>query len=559
MEVQAKILEGRVYFGTFNKGNDIDPKTQRSGLNFFRFNLIGWLLHKLGFAHKVHYTEGKRHGVVYLNSKSFEAWKERHKDDVDLNQKDLNQALSQKDFEKAIQIIYENFTNHRKVNDQDKITPIPPHDNQKNIPLQKPLERVQEEVNGAGKPIEVKQEPVLPQDKNRQIPAIAFGKKEWAELGLEVEDKIIYENFTNHRKVNDQDKITPIPPHDNQKNIPLQKPLERVQEEVNGAGKPIEVKQEPVLPQDKNRQIPAIAFGKKEWAELGLEVEDKIIYENFTNHRKVNDQDKITPIPPHDNQKNIPLQKPLERVQEEVNGAGKPIEVKQEPVLPQDKNRQIPAIAFGKKEWAELGLEVEDIPLPEDVDAILKSPCPFSKKGERVEQTHVLVLKPGSINGEDLNAENFGKFMKSKFPELDEEGYRFILDDAKKLGSHEEARWILMKKDVIDGSRNKSFADQQKMVEEQGQKKYQVPRVLDVIVCAMTEYARSQGKTRLFSDSPWTYTRCQENVQGYQMVVGGFAPAGLCVSNHSTMTTATLALRPCGSSKVIGSWSLGLW
>ena len=30
--------------------------------------------------------------------------------------------------------------------------------------------------------------------------------------------------------------------------------------------------------------------------------------------------------------------------------------------------------------------------------------------------------------------------------ELDQEGYRFILDDAKKLGSHEKARWILMEK-----------------------------------------------------------------------------------------------------------------
>lgn len=81
MELQAKILDGRVYFGTFNKSNDINPKTKRSGLNFFRFNLIGWLLHKLGFAHKVHYTEGKKHGVVYLNLISFMAWKERHKDD----------------------------------------------------------------------------------------------------------------------------------------------------------------------------------------------------------------------------------------------------------------------------------------------------------------------------------------------------------------------------------------------------------------------------------------------------------------------------------------------
>ena len=301
MVVQAKILEGRVYFGTFDKGNDIDPKTQRSGLNFFRFKLIGWLLHKLGFApHKVHYTDGEKEGVVYLHPESFEAWKKRHKDDVDLNQKDLNQALSQKDFEKAIQIICENFTNHRKANDQDKITPIPPHDNQKNIPLQTPPEKAQKKVTGAGKPIEV---------------------------------------------------------------------------------------------------------------------------------------------------------------------------IKQEPVLPQDKNPQIPAIAFGKKEWEELGLEVEDIPLPEDIEAILKSPCPFSKNGETVEQTHVLVLKPGSINGEDFNAENFGKFMKSKFPELDEEGYRFILDDAKKLRSHEKARWILMTKDVFHGSRNKSFVEQQKMVEEQGAEK----------------------------------------------------------------------------------------
>ena len=45
----------------------------------------------------------------------------------------------------------------------------------------------------------------------------------------------------------------------------------------------------------------------------------------------------------------------------------------------------------------------------------------------------------------------------------------------------------------------------------------------------MAEYSRS--KNRLFSESPWTYTRCQENVQGYQIIVGGFAPAGLYV-NH---------------------------
>ncbi len=363
MELQAKFLEGRVYFGTFDKDNDIDPKTQRSGLNFFRFNVIGRLLHFLGFAHKVHYSDGEKHGVVYLNTKSFDAWKERHKAaDAGLNAISLNQALSQKNIEDAIKIICDNFASNRKAKDNDKIS----------------------------NPVEEKQE-----------------------------------------------------------NIPLpQKPPEKVQEEANGEGKPVEL-------------------------------------------------------------------------------------IKPEPVLAPDKNLQIPAIAFGKKQWAELGLDVEDLPLPANIDEILKSPCPYSKDGKKVEETHVLVLRPGSINGETLNADNFGKFMKSKFPELGEDGYRFIIDKAKKLGSDDKPCWMLLKREVIDGSRNKSFAEQQKMVEEQGQEKYQVPGALDVIVCAMAEYARfkteyARSKTRLFNNDPLTYTRCQK-INGYQVVVGGFAPDGLGV------------------------------
>jgi hypothetical protein len=42
------------------------------------------------------------------------------------------------------------------------------------------------------------------------------------------------------------------------------------------------------------------------------------------------------------------------------------------------------------------------------------------------------------------------------------------------------------------------------------------------------EYIRSG--TRLYSDSPYTFTRCQEKYNDkYQLVVGGFASGGLLV------------------------------
>ena len=87
-----------------------------------------------------------------------------------------------------------------------------------------------------------------------------------------------------------------------------------------------------------------------------------------------------------------------------------------------------------------------------------------------------------------------------------------------------------MTKDVLPGSRSKSYSQQKNIVAELVKTtgvSYQVPTILEAATCILAEYSRSEN--RLFSDSPWTYTRCQENVQGYQMVVGGFAPAGLSV------------------------------
>ncbi len=113
VKLKAEFVKGRCYFENFNNENDVNPKIKRSGLNFFLFNLIGLLLYKLGFAHKINYYDYKdKKGVVYLNRNSFNAWKERHSADRCLDVNLLNKAMSEKKFEEAIKIICDNFSRH---------------------------------------------------------------------------------------------------------------------------------------------------------------------------------------------------------------------------------------------------------------------------------------------------------------------------------------------------------------------------------------------------------------------------------------------------------------
>ncbi|MBN9377278.1 MAG: hypothetical protein BGO14_09290 [Chlamydiales bacterium 38-26] len=176
MEIPVTFSKGRIYFGAFNEDNDIDPKTQRSGVNYFRFNLIGRILHFLGLADKIHYTEGKQKGIVYLNSKSFFAWKERHKQDEGLPVESLNQAFSQKKFEKAVALICVNFVkhkaNHQKSFEELKETPSSSQEEtETNSPLQedtlsnsneKSKSNVQNSSDDLNQPLEIMANPETP-------------------------------------------------------------------------------------------------------------------------------------------------------------------------------------------------------------------------------------------------------------------------------------------------------------------------------------------------------------------------------------------------------------
>ena len=196
--------------------------------------------------------------------------------------------------------------------------------------------------------------------------------------------------------------------------------------------------------------------------------------------------------------------------------------------VPSGEAELVRSLAFGAEKWesyfGEVGVEP---PLPPDIAAILMSPCPLWP-GKTVGETHKLVLVPQTVNGAlltlDLLEQLIQRPIKGKTTK-----YRHYWHNLKKEhGSTScSSHWILMTKDVIPGSRSQVYTAQQAQVAALlgG---YQVPRLLEAAVCVLIEHVETG--TRFFSDNPWTYNRCQERVDGYQTVVGGFAATGLNIS-----------------------------
>ena len=190
-------------------------------------------------------------------------------------------------------------------------------------------------------------------------------------------------------------------------------------------------------------------------------------------------------------------------------------------------------IAFSSNNWAEwnaalvndVDIRQEMLSLPQNIaEELRRSAFP----GKSIRETHILVRMP-----KGLTVKKLGELAKKYFPS-NINGYKDIRDRIiDELGdkSVEESFWLLMTKEVLPGSRNKSYEQQKTTVAELAATTgapYQVPTALEAATCILAEYSRS--KNRLFNDSPWTFTHCKESVQGWQVVVGSFAPAGLVVN-----------------------------
>ena len=201
-------------------------------------------------------------------------------------------------------------------------------------------------------------------------------------------------------------------------------------------------------------------------------------------------------------------------------------------------------IAFGNDKWAQcFGTDVvknEDnreefssLPSNDFIADCKKFKSIFPERNAK--DSLMLVRLPKTLNG-GLTLKSLGELAKKYFSASDT-GYTFIwsaIIQEQGDKSIDKSQWVVMTKDVLPGSRSKSYGQQKTIIDKLAKTTgvpYQVPTTLEAATCILAEYSRSEN--RLFSDSPWTYTRCQENVQGYQVVVGGFAPAGLIVvSRH---------------------------
>jgi hypothetical protein len=192
---------------------------------------------------------------------------------------------------------------------------------------------------------------------------------------------------------------------------------------------------------------------------------------------------------------------------------------------------------FGPQEWSQYFEEVGEVPpLPDNIAEIWHGPCPFWP-GEQVRDTHLLVLMPAMVNGAPFSLDLLGELIKHPKGGGHATEYRIYGSDTKKqFGAQSPIRsyWVLMTRDVLEGSRSKKYAYQQALIARHASRTglpYELPGVLEAATAILSYYVRS-GK-RLYTDNPWTYTRCRElAVSQYPAVVGEFSPEGLVVGHH---------------------------
>ena len=190
---------------------------------------------------------------------------------------------------------------------------------------------------------------------------------------------------------------------------------------------------------------------------------------------------------------------------------------------------------FGPADWARYFGDVGRVPpLPQEIGCILALPCPFWV-GKTIGETHLLTLIPATVGGKRLTLDLLGELIQRPQGGGQKMLYEYYDADVKKehgakgVGS---PYWLLMTKDVLPGSRNQTYAAQQALVARHAQasgRPYQLPCALEAAISVLMYHAK-HGE-RLYTDNPWTFTRCQELVIGnYPVVVGGFGSAGLAVS-----------------------------
>lgn len=204
-------------------------------------------------------------------------------------------------------------------------------------------------------------------------------------------------------------------------------------------------------------------------------------------------------------------------------------------------------VRFGAAEWkkyfGDVGVEP---PLPENVTEIDNAPCPFSNDPQvKVKDTHMWVLIPAYIHRGwfglkiPLTLNTLLKIIRAPLVGENKAGFNDIILEEYGDMAPEASYWALMTRDVIPGSKRKSFDEQKALITSHAG--YVVPGVLAVAVCLSVEYAISSTRLLRYGheefkkpkppEFPWqqqtsfgtqiiftTYTRCEEK----RILIGNF-------------------------------------
>jgi hypothetical protein len=202
-------------------------------------------------------------------------------------------------------------------------------------------------------------------------------------------------------------------------------------------------------------------------------------------------------------------------------------------VISQPNLNTLSDYAFGKTKWAiHFGDIGEEPPLPDNIHEMLAGPCPVWE-GRTVQETHILVLIPATVNGIPFNLRSLGELIQNP-----RQGYTTKYRNFD-LGQHpdspaKQSYWALMSRIPIQGSRTQNYPTQQRLITaltETTGISYQVPKLLEAATCLLMHYV-STGQ-RLYNDNPWTFTRCQEIYDAdWPLVIGGFNTEGLSIDCH---------------------------
>jgi len=165
-------------------------------------------------------------------------------------------------------------------------------------------------------------------------------------------------------------------------------------------------------------------------------------------------------------------------------------------------------------------------PLPEDFNKIWDGPCPFYPE-KTLSQTHLLVYIPKTVNDNPLTLKHFltltqFSFLKQTNHFIPLPGYRIKDTLIPTLGDKpiKRSHWVLITKDILRNSKDRSIATHRLMVTKEGQLDYQMPSLLKAVICSQTHLLACSRPLFSVNDSLPIYTRCQESTEEEMVLVG---------------------------------------